>query len=191
MPRPARDTRRRILENAYRLFYREGFQRAGVDALAEAAGVTKRTLYNHFPSKDALIAAVLEAQADLAEAEIRRWCGEGPAMPEVLIGRIFAGLRRWVRMPGWRGSGFTRAAMELAWAPGHPARRAAAAQKRTVERILAEALGGTAGSARLARELALLIEGANALRLVHGDEAWLDAAETAALALAKVRDRAC
>lgn len=190
MPRPARDTRRRILENAYRLFYSEGFQRAGVDALAEAAGVTKRTVYNHFPSKDALIAAVLEAQADLAEAEVRRWCGDGSATPEALIGNIFAGLRRWGRMPGWRGSGFTRAAMELAWAPGHPARRAAAAQKLAVERILAEALGG-AGAARLARELAVLIEGANALRLIHGDEAWLDAAETAAVALAKVRDRAC
>jgi AcrR family transcriptional regulator len=71
MPRHTRATRQRILESAYRLFYREGFQRSGVDAVAEATGVTKRTLYNHFPSKDALIAAVLEAQADLAETEIR------------------------------------------------------------------------------------------------------------------------
>jgi AcrR family transcriptional regulator len=189
MPRSADETRRRILDNAYRLFYREGFQRAGVEAVAEAAGVTKRTLYNHFPSKDALIAAVLEAQADLAEAEIRRWCGEGSMTPEDLIGGIFAGFRRWAQMPGWRGLGFTRAAMELAWAPGHPARRAAAVQKQAVERMLAEALAraGAADPERLARELVLLIEGANALRLIHGDEAWLDAAEAAALALARRR----
>ena len=118
MPRPARDTRRRILENAYRLFYREGFQRAGVDALAEAAGVTKRTLYNHFPSKDALIGAVLEAQADLAEAEIRRWCGEDPAMPEVLIGRIFAGLPA---LGADAGLARRQASPGRRWSwPGHP-----------------------------------------------------------------------
>lgn len=40
-------------------------------------------------------------------------------------------------MPSWHGSGFTREAMELAWAPGYPARRAAAAQKQSVEQMLA------------------------------------------------------
>lgn len=128
MPRSATETRQRILASAYLLFYREGFQRSGVDAVAEAAGVTKRTLYNHFPSRDALIAAVLEAQAELAGAEIRRWCRKGSETPEELVGDIFAALRKWAATPGWRGSGFTRAAMELAWAPGHPAREAAAAQ---------------------------------------------------------------
>jgi AcrR family transcriptional regulator len=189
MPRRACETRRRIVESAYQLFYREGFQRAGVDAVAETAGVTKRTLYNHFPSKDALIAEVLEAQADLAGAEIRRWCGQDSATPEELVGGIFAGLRRWARTPGWHGSGFTRAVMELAWAPGHPARWAAAAQKQSVEQMLAEALAGSgaASPARLARELVLLIEGASVLRLIHGDEAWFDAAEAAALALARGR----
>lgn len=73
MPRYPSETRRRILESAYKLFYREGFQRTGVDEVAEAAGITKRTLYNHYPSKDDLIAGVLEVQADFAEAEIRRW----------------------------------------------------------------------------------------------------------------------
>jgi len=186
MPRSARDTRQRILESAYRLFYREGFGRAGVDAVAEAAGVTKRTLYNHFPSKDALIAAVLEAQAGLAGAEIGRWCGDA-ASPEALVRGIFAGLRRWAATPGWRGSGFTRAAMELAWAPGHPARKAAAAQKRAVAEALAGRLAaaGAADPPRLARELSILMEGANALRLISGDDAWLDAAEAAALALAQ------
>ena len=54
-----------------------------------------------------------------------------------------------------------------------------------MEQILAEIMtaAGAAAPARNARELALLIEGANALRLVHGDEAWFDTAEAAALAL--------
>jgi AcrR family transcriptional regulator len=180
-------TRLRILENAYRMFYREGYQRAGVDAVAAAAGITKRTLYNHFPSKDALIAAVLEAQAELAAAEIRSWCGDTSQSPEQLIGQIFGGLRRWSGEQGWRGSGFTRAAMELAWAPGHPARRLAAVQKLAVEQMLGDALAkvGADHSAGLARELVVLLEGAMALRLIHGDDAWLHAAERAALKLTR------
>lgn len=187
MPHSARDTRQRIVESAYQLFYREGFHRTGVDAVAQAAGVTKRTLYNHYSSKDELIAAVLEAQAELAAAEIDRWCDDALATPEMLVRRIFDGLRRWARTPDWRGSGFTRAAMELAWAPGHPARRAAATQKRAVEKRLANALEctGMDGSTQLARELVLLIEGANALRLIHDDGSWFDVAETAMLALIK------
>ena len=185
MPRDARQTRDRILASAYRLFYREGFLRAGVDAVATEAGVTKRTLYNHFPSKDALIAAVLAAQAGLAEAEIGRWIGPGEANPPAVIRRVFAELRHWAGQPGWRGSGFTRAAMELAWAPGHPARGAAAAHKRVVERLIGAALAnaGSRDSAGLARAVVLLTEGAMALRLVHGDDAYLDAAEAAALRL--------
>ncbi|MHA1528225.1 MAG: TetR/AcrR family transcriptional regulator [Alphaproteobacteria bacterium] len=185
MPRSAARTRQRILEAAYRLFYRQGFLRSGVDAVATAAGVTKRTLYNHFPSKDALIAAVLAERAGMAEAEVRRWSGTDRPDPETLVRDLFAGLRRWAAMPEWRGSGFTRAAMELAWAPGHPARHVAAAHKRTIEGLLTAAFaeGGAADPAYSARQSALLIEGAMALRLIHGDDAYLDAAEAAALAL--------
>jgi AcrR family transcriptional regulator len=187
MSSTTRDTRRTILESAYDSFYREGFQRVSVNAVAETAGVTKRTLYNHFPSKDVLIAAVLEVQADLATRKIRRWCDGDFADPEELVGAVFADLRRWARVPDWRGSGFTRAAMELAWAPGHPARSAAAAQKRAVVEMLTVALvrAGAARASDLARELVVLIEGANALRLIHGDDAWFDAAETTARARAR------
>ena len=50
----------RILATADRLFYLEGIRAIGVDTIAAEIGITKRTLYNHFPSKDALIAAYLE-----------------------------------------------------------------------------------------------------------------------------------
>lgn len=185
MPRSSEDTRRKILASAYGLFYREGFQRSGVDAVAEAAGVTKRTLYNHFPSKDALIAAVLRDQARLAEAETRRWRPDRMRDGAALVRHLFGALRGWAERPDWRGSGFTRAALELAWAPGHPARSAASAHKTAVEGLLAEALAdsGTADAARNARCLSLLIEGALALKLIHGDPGYLDAAEAAALAL--------
>lgn len=185
MPRDARKTRHRIMKSAYGLFYREGFERSGIDAVAEAAGVTKRTLYNHFSSKDELIAEVLEAQTDLAAEQIERWCGDAPPTPEALVETIFTRFRDWSRTPGWRGSGFTRAAMELAWAPGHAARRAAATQKTAVENALSDALDrvGVAEPKCVARALVLLIEGAMALRLIHGEETWIDEAEDAARVL--------
>src|SRR5271163_1362470 len=51
--------RERILTAARELFYRRGIHAVGVDAIAEAAGTNKMTLYRHFASKDVLIAACL------------------------------------------------------------------------------------------------------------------------------------
>ena len=54
------DMKARILETADRLFYLQGIRAIGVDTIAAEIGISKRTLYNHFPSKDALIKAYLE-----------------------------------------------------------------------------------------------------------------------------------
>ena len=52
----------RILETADKLFYLQGIRAIGVDTIAAEIGISKRALYNHFPSKDALISAYLERQ---------------------------------------------------------------------------------------------------------------------------------
>src|SRR5260370_10196332 len=52
----------RILAAADKLFYAQGIRAVGVDSVSAEAGVSKRTLYNHYPSKDALIAAYLTAR---------------------------------------------------------------------------------------------------------------------------------
>src|SRR5207302_2675390 len=52
----------RILAAADKLFYRQGIRAVGVDAVAAEAGVSKRTLYNYYPTKDDLIAAYLTAR---------------------------------------------------------------------------------------------------------------------------------
>ena len=49
----------RILETADRLFYRHGIRAVGVDTIAAEIGISKRTLYNYYPSKDVLIAAYM------------------------------------------------------------------------------------------------------------------------------------
>ncbi len=67
MARDARTTREQIIQAAGALFYGEGIRSTSMDAIAAKAGVTKRTIYYHFPSKDDLIAAYLAAtrQADV------------------------------------------------------------------------------------------------------------------------------
>ena len=79
MARSSNTTKERILQAGYGLLYREGFTRTSLDAIAAAAGVTKRTLYYHFDSKDALVAAVLESQQARALEHIQGWAGDAPA----------------------------------------------------------------------------------------------------------------
>ena len=50
----------RVLDAASRLFYERGIHAVGVDTIAEAAGVTKKTLYDRFGSKEALVVAYLQ-----------------------------------------------------------------------------------------------------------------------------------
>ena len=54
------DMKERILQTADRLFYLKGIRAIGVDTIAAEIGISKRTLYNHFPSKDSLIKAYLD-----------------------------------------------------------------------------------------------------------------------------------
>ena len=185
MPRRAKETRQRIIDSAYELFYKGGFVRAGVDAVAEAAGVTKRTLYYHFDSKDALLAAVLDAQHELVLARIQRWAKQASGDPVAMVEVLFTQLAAWAKKPGFHGSGFTRAAMELADLPGHPARAAARRHKAAIESWMAEqfAQHGIRSSRELAREVMLLIEGCQSLILIHGDTSYAEAACAAARVL--------
>ncbi len=178
-------TREKILTAAYGLFYRKGFHRVGVDEIATAAGLSKRTLYDHLRSKDDLLAAVMQRQGDLAMARLRVW-GAAPGSDAAgLVQQLFDGLARWSSQPGWEGPGFTRLAMELADLPGHPARLLARRHKAAVEAWLAEALAarGLHDVAVKARQLQLLLEGCMLLLLVQGERGYLEAAKAAALRL--------
>ncbi|MER3554661.1 MAG: TetR family transcriptional regulator [Meiothermus sp.] len=59
-PRDTRRKREEILSAALQVFSEEGFDSASMDRIAERANASKRTVYNHFPSKEELFVAVLE-----------------------------------------------------------------------------------------------------------------------------------
>jgi AcrR family transcriptional regulator len=185
MPRSSEQTRKRILDAAYRLFRRRGYSRVSMDEIAAATRVTKRTLYYHFESKDELLAHVLEAQHQLALAAFKTFGDRLSGSPEAIIDGLFRELAVWADRPRWAGSGFTRLVIELADLPGHPARLIARRHKAMLEAHLAELLAGSGveRAAEIAREVWLLSEGAISLILVHGDRGYAAAAAQAAQTL--------
>jgi len=189
VPRSSDQTRQRILDAAYGLFRRKGYARVSMDEIAAAAGLTKRTLYYHFESKDALLETVLETQHRLALAAFRTFGDKLSGRPEAIIDTLFRDLAVWSDQPRWAGSGFTRLVIELADLPGHPARTIARRHKAMLEAHFTEMLAraGVTRPRETAREIWLLSEGAISLMLVHRDRSYAAAAAQAARKLIRYR----
>src|SRR5437868_6320925 len=105
-PLPAKPAMKdRILETADRLFYLQGIRAVGVDTIAAEIGISKRTLYNHFPSKDALIAAYL------ARRFVQPRPSDKPPVEQIL--GTFDSLERRFSAKDFRGCPFVNAVAEL------------------------------------------------------------------------------
>ena len=178
-------TRERIVTAASKLFYGEGIRKVSVDAVAERAGVTKRTLYYHFTSKDELVAAYLEERDQPNLALFQSWYAGTEGSPADKVRGIFRNLARSARHPKWKGCGFLRTSAELANMPGHPAMKIGAAHKKRVEAWLGavfESHGIATGTA-LARQIIVLLDGSFAVVLLNRDPSYMEAAGDAAFTL--------
>lgn len=187
MTRSGPPTRERIISAASKLFYADGIKGVSVDAVAAKAGVTKRTLYYHFASKDDLVAAFLAARDQPNLALFERWFNETAGDLAAKVRGIFRNLAISARHPKWKGCGFLRTTAELASLPGHPAIRIGAAHKKKFEdwmRVTFER-AGILGNAQLARQIMLLLDGSFAVVLLHRDPSYMETAGDAAAALVK------
>jgi AcrR family transcriptional regulator len=166
----------RILETADRLFYLQGIRAVGVDTIAAEIGISKRTLYNHFPSKDALIAAYLE----------RRFVAPRPSdkSPLEQILGTFDSLERRFAAKDFRGCPFVNAVAELG-SEDQSVRKIAIAFKESRRLWFRDLLLqlGAADAEGLATQLALLVDGSIAQDLVRNDPAMARAAKEAAKVL--------
>lgn len=190
MRRQTAEMRNRIVDAAYESFWRLGFRRSSVDSIAARAGLTKRTVYAYFRSKDDLLAAVLQRYDELAAQRLKHIGDRMPADRIGLIDSYFGQLGGWASStPRWSGSGFTRLVVELADLPGHPARVIARRAKAKTEAWLAERLAAARvrNARERSREIILLTEGAMALTLIHGGRGYIDAAAIAAKQLVSRR----
>jgi len=189
MSDPLSPTRQRIVEAASKLFYAEGIGRVSMDAVAEKAGLTKRTLYYHFTSKDDLVTAYLDARDQPNLKQMAGWFDAAEGEPDVKVQAIFTNLARVARHPKWKGCGFLRTAAELAAMPGHPAVKAGARHKTNFENWMAAELEGRGINEPqiLAREIVLLMDGAFAIMLIHHNAEYVEAAGRAAALLVRSR----
>jgi AcrR family transcriptional regulator len=178
-------TAQRIISAASKLFYAEGIRSVSVDAVAEQAGVTKRTLYYHFKSKDDLVAAYLSGRDQPNIALFQRWFAETEGDLADKTRGIFRHLAQSARHPKWKGCGFLRTTAELANLPGHPAIRIGAAHKKKFERWMQDCFeaGNLGGAALLARQMTLLLDGCFAVSLLHRDPSYMETAGDTAHAL--------
>ena len=183
--KPAESTRDRIVDAAAKLFYGKGIRAVSVDVVAEKAGVTKRTLYYHFDSKDDLITAYLEGRDQPNLALFQKWYSEAEGDVAEKVRAIFGQLAKAARHPKWRGCGFLRTAAELADMPSHPAVKAGIAHKQRVEDWLGDMFhsAGIGENRTLARQIILLLDGGFAVVLLRRDPSYIETAGEAAAAL--------
>jgi AcrR family transcriptional regulator len=175
-----RAAHRRILSAARDLFYRHGITNTGVDQIALTAGVSKRTLYNHFPAKADLIAAYLrdsespdavprEQSLNNTAADARaRLLGIFDPRPEL----------------GTRGCPFHNAAVEAADTLPEVHDLVDAHKRLFIDRLVEVCAELDAGNPReLGNQLAVLFEGAAALMTSLQDSVPFVYAQSAAAAL--------
>jgi AcrR family transcriptional regulator len=164
-----------LLERASELFYAEGITAVGVAGIAEAAGVTKKTLYDCFGSKSALVVAYLQRRHDQWWAYLQERLAEEPSFL-TLFDTYLA--HPWFDTA--RGCAYQRAAAELP--DDHPGRAVIRMHKDAVR---AEVLRLVDGDEALAEHLFLLLEGAVARRGTEGTTAGLEAARQVASSLVR------
>ncbi|ONK14697.1 TetR/AcrR family transcriptional regulator [Streptomyces sp. MP131-18] len=151
---------RRILDVASELFYRRGIHTVGVDTIAAESGVTKRTLYDRFGSKDGLVVSYLETRdrrwRDMITARLD--AAQGDPLRRVLV--------PFEVMPEWlggseRGCSFINAFAELP-EPEHEGRKIIVAEKKWLHTLFHELLteAGAPDPGTLATQLLSLHEGA-------------------------------
>jgi len=175
-PRAKQPMKQRILETADRLFYLQGIRAVGVDTIAAEIGISKRTLYNHFPSKDALIAAYL------ARRFVQPRPSDKPPAEQILA--TFDSLERRFAAKDFRGCPFVNAVAELGTEDKSVKKTAVAFKesRRLWFRDLLRQLD-VADPEGLATQLTLLVDGSIAQDLVRNDPAMARAAKEAARVL--------
>lgn len=173
--------REQLLVVASRLFFENGFHAIGVDRIAAESGVTKMTLYKHFPSKDHLIAAILERSSELYWTWFEETI-QGEAKPEDQLLKLFQAIAsQFSKSPQSSFCLYQAVAVEYPF-PEHMVNQTASRHKQSVvqrlERICKQA--NLRSPEVLARQLFVLMEGfCMTARLMDLDSPPADIAQAA------------
>jgi len=153
----------RVLDAASLLFYERGIHAVGVDTIAEAAGVTKKTLYDRFGSKEALVVSYLQHRDARWRAHVAEHLSRvrEPGVDRILA--VFDAAIAWSDENSPKGCSAINARAEIGDGhDGHPVFPEVARQKAWLLDLFAELSreAGTADADLTARAMMLLYEGA-------------------------------
>lgn len=178
--------RDRLLAAAARLFYADGINATGIDAITAEAGVAKKSLYNNFSSKDDLVRAYVRDRHEewLGLYRVRSAVASSPRECVLAVFDAYVDHASDKYGQVFRGCGLLNAAAELP--SGAAGREAVRRHKEDVESILADHLGGLVPAetaASVAEHLSFLLEGAVSRAGLEGAPDRLLRARSLAVAL--------
>jgi AcrR family transcriptional regulator len=173
-------TRERLLRTAADLFYAEGIHAVGVERLCQAAGVSKRSMYQLFATKDDVVAESLRQYGPVDVADYFAADGTESGPREAIL-RVFRRLRERAGEPGFHGCPFINTAVETR-DPDGPAAGVARDGKDRLQEYFAghAARAGAADPALLGAQLTIVFDGAAVRAVMRGAD---DVAERTAAAL--------
>ncbi len=180
----------RLVLTATRLFNENSIHATGIDRIIAEAGVARRTLYNHFGSKEGLIRAVMQRESEAwfewLDSELARIDEHDPR--NRIVG-FFALLGKWFSRSDFKGCSFINAVGE------HPldncVRPIAKAHRQANFEYIRRLLEGSKISNldKLADQIAILADGATVTAMVTGNHTMAETAASAALALMDTAER--
>ncbi|MEU0412222.1 helix-turn-helix domain-containing protein [Streptomyces griseorubiginosus] len=149
---------RRALAAASRLFYERGIHAVGVDLIAAEAGVTKKTLYDRFGSKEQIVVEYLADRDERWRAYVQERVEAAEPGVVARVRAVFDASLAWMDAHSPKGCGMVNAHAEIS-DPAHPAYAIIAGQKQWMLRLFTDL------APEQARTLMLLHEGA---MVTHG-----------------------
>lgn len=152
---------RRVLEAAGRLFYERGIHAVGVDLIAAEAGVTKKTLYDRFGSKEQIVVEYLADRDERWRAFLAQYLDAAEPASAARVLAVFEASRAWSEKNSSKGCSMVNAHAEIS-DPAHPAHPIITGQKQWMLSLFTDLAGDITpeGAECLGRTLMLLHEGA-------------------------------
>jgi AcrR family transcriptional regulator len=152
---------RAVLDTASELFYDRGITAVGVDEIAERSGVTKKTLYDRFGSKERLIVEYLTDRDRQWREFLERFLTEADTSPTAQLQAVFDAAAAWSVTRGGKGCAMINAHAEIS-DPSHPAYAVILGQKRWMLDMFSEfaTAAGHREPGRSGGQMMMLHEGA-------------------------------
>ncbi|MHA5050835.1 TetR/AcrR family transcriptional regulator [Streptomyces sp. SD15] len=156
----------RILDAAEELFYGQGIQSVGMDAIRTASAVPLKRLYQIFPSKNSLVEAYLRRRDARWLRDLAQYVDTYDSPPQRILA-VFDWLFLWFSEQGFRGCGFINSFGELG-ATSQAVADIAKAHKNAFRRYLADLVADADAPTWLTDQLVLLAEGAMTTAAISG-----------------------